>query len=75
MKIFKRPIITKEFTNKFGEKMTMVMTHKLNLWIHHEDCNNDFEKMDDFNYILNGEEIDAISSFIDECHDFLNDLF
>jgi lipopolysaccharide biosynthesis protein len=68
MKRFKNPIHKKEFTNKFYEKMTMVMTRNSTIWIHHEDCNEDFEKLGEtFNYILDSDEVNAINDFIDEC--------
>ena len=70
MKYFRTPLHRKEFVNKFGEKMTMVMTKNTTIWIHHEDCNKDFEKFDeDFDYIMDKDERDAISTFIDECEE------
>ena len=68
MKKFKNPIHRKEFTNKFGEKMTMVMSANCSVWIHHEDCNKDFEKVGEgFNYILDRDEMNAITEFMAEC--------
>ncbi len=59
MKVFKNPLNKKEFVNQYGETMTMVMSSDANMWIHHNDCNEDFEKLSIFttNFILNAEEL------------------
>lgn len=75
MKTFKNPINRKEFTNKFGEKMTMVMSANCSVWIHHEDCNKDFEKLGEkFNYVLDKDEIDAITQFIAESQNIIKNM-
>lgn len=74
MKQFKDPINKKEFTNGYGEKMTMVVDRNCIMWIHHEDCNKDFEKATQFNYILNKEEVDAIQSFAEESEKIVKKL-
>jgi hypothetical protein len=69
MKNFKNAIHKKTFENGFGEVMTMVMTDKGSIWIHHEDCNEDFEKFDEnFKYVLDKDEREALISFVDEAH-------
>jgi hypothetical protein len=69
MKVFKNPLNKKEFVNQYGETMTMVMSSDANMWIHHNDCNEDFEKLSIFttNFILNAEELLAITEFVKEC--------
>jgi hypothetical protein len=69
MVIFKQEkIIT--FSNRYGEVMTMKRDLNGNLLVHHEDCNKDFELLTKFtsNYILNQEELVAITEFIKECN-------
>ena len=67
MKNFKNAIHKKTFENGFGEVMTMVMTDKGSVWIHHEDCNEDFEEFGKtFNYTLDKDERDAIMDFVNE---------
>ena len=70
MKNFIDPINRKEFVNEFGETMTLVMSSDLTVWIHHNDCNDDFETADIFcsEYILNSLEQRAIIEFIFESH-------
>jgi hypothetical protein len=73
MKSFKNEINKKEFTNRYGEKMIMVMSANCSIWIYHEDCNEDFEKIGEgFDYILNIEEETAIYTFLEECKNILN---
>ena len=69
MKTFKNFINRKEFINEFGEKMILVMSEDLSIWVHHNDCNKDFETLDYFssNYIINREETLVIINFIQEC--------
>jgi hypothetical protein len=72
MKNFKKEIHREEFKNRYGEKMTMVMSANCSILINHEDCNDDFEKVGDkFNYILNEEEQNAILEFINKCKEIL----
>ena len=74
MKTFKNPIHKKEYTNEFGEKMTMVVDRNCVMWIHHEDCNKDFERATQFNYILNKGEVDAIQDFAEESEKIVKNL-
>ena len=69
MKTFENPRNIKEFVNQFGETMTMVMSDNSTLWIYHNDCNKDFEKLDKFylKYVLDKEEQIAIIEFVEEC--------
>lgn len=75
-KRFKNPLNKKEFTNRYGEKMTMVASANGSIWIHHEDCNEDFEKIGGaFNYILNDEEKTAIETFVKETQEIVDKMF
>jgi hypothetical protein len=69
MKYFKNPLNRKEFVNQYGETMVMVMSANATIWVHHDDCNEDFENLTLFivKYILNVEEKKAITEFIKEC--------
>ena len=76
MKQFKNPINRKEFVNQYGETMTMVMSANATIWIHHTDCNEDFEKLSIFGieFILNTEEQNAITEFVKECENILEKM-
>lgn len=76
MKEFKNPINRKEFVNQYGETMTMVMSANATIWIHHSDCNDDFEKLIIFSlkYILNSEEQNAINEFVKECGNIIDKM-
>jgi hypothetical protein len=69
MKHFKNPIHREEFVNQYGETMNMVMSANSTIWIHHNDCNEDFENINTFGlkFILNVEEQNAITNFAKEC--------
>ena len=69
MKYFKNPLNRKEFVNQYGETMVMVMSANSSIWVHHDDCNEDFENLNLFivKYILNVEEQKAITEFMKEC--------
>ena len=76
MKEFKNPINRKEFVNQYGETMTMVMSANATIWVHHSDCNDDFEKLIIFGlkYILNSEEQNAINEFVKECGNIIDKM-
>ncbi len=76
MKVFKNPLNRKEFVNQYGETMTMVMSADASMWVHHNDCNEDFEKLSIFtiNFILNAEELVAITEFVKECENILKKM-
>ncbi len=63
----------KEFVNTHGEKMTMIMSVDNNIWIHHNDCNDDFESASIFllKYILDTDEKKALNEFMTECENKL----
>jgi hypothetical protein len=69
MTIFKQEKI-KTFSNRYGEVMTMKRDLSGNLLVHHEDCNKGFESLIKFatSYVLNQEELIAITEFIKECN-------
>jgi hypothetical protein len=75
MKTFNNPIHQKEYTNEHGEKMTMIVDRNCVMWIHHEDCNKDFERATKFNYILNKGEVNAIQEFAEEAEKKVKELF
>jgi len=76
MKKFKNPINRKEFVNQYGETMVMVMSANATIWVHHNDCNEDFEKFNIFalNFILNAEEQIAIAGFVKECENIIEKM-
>ena len=76
MKYFKNPLNRKEFVNQYGETMVMVMSANATIWVHHDDCNEDFENLTLFivKYILNVEEQKAITEFMKECTNILKVL-
>lgn len=76
MKHFKNPIHRTEFVNQYGETMSIVMSANSSVWIHHDDCNEDFENISTFslNFILNVEEQNAITTFIKECEVILQKM-
>ena len=76
MKIFKNPINRKEFVNQYGETMNLVMSASGIIWVHHNDCNEDYEKLNIFmlKYILNKEEQEVIMDFITECSKIINEI-
>ena len=76
MKYFKNPIHRKEFVNQYGETMNMVMSANSTIWIHHDDCNEDFENINIFGlkFILNVEEQNAITNFAKECEVILQKM-
>ncbi len=76
MKEFKNPINRKEFVNQYGETMVMVMSANATIWVHHNDCNEDFEKLIIFSlkFILNEEEKIAITEFVKECENILKKM-
>jgi hypothetical protein len=63
----------KEFINGYGEKMTMILCVDNNMFIHHNDCNDDFEKASIFmlKYILDDKEKKALNDFFTECENIL----
>jgi|APCry1669188970_1035186.scaffolds.fasta_scaffold150281_2 hypothetical protein len=76
MKDFKNPINRKEFVNQYGETMVMVMSANATIWVQHNDCNEDFEKLTIFSlkFILNAEELIAITGFVKECENILEKM-
>ena len=76
MKYFKNPLSRKEFVNQYGETMVMVMSANTTIWVHHDDCNEDFENLNLFivKYILNVEEQKAITEFMKECKNIIDNL-
>jgi hypothetical protein len=54
MKKFIKPIATKEVINQYGETMNLVMSASGIIWVHHNDCNEDYEKLNIYivKYIL-----------------------
>ena len=75
MKVFRKPIKTKEFVNQYGETMNLVMSASGIIWVHHNDCNKDYEKLNIFivKYIINAEEQNAIAGFIKECYKIIDE--
>jgi hypothetical protein len=55
-----------EFVNEYGERMTMIVDSDNKIWVHHTDCNEDFELLETFGntYILNHSEIRILNSFL-----------
>ena len=55
-----------EFVNEYGERMTMIVDADNKTWVHHTDCNKDFELLETFGhtYILNHSEIRILNSFL-----------
>ena len=76
MKKFIKPIATKEVVNQYGEIMNLVMSASGIIWVHHNDCNEDYEKLHIFivKYILNAEEKNAIDGFIKECTKIIDEM-
>ena len=76
MKEFKNPINRKVFVNQYGETMVMVMSANATIWVQHNDCNDDFEKLAIFGieFILNAEEQNAITGFVKECENLLEKM-
>ncbi len=76
MQEFNNPINKKEFINEFGETMILVMSNNAEIWVHHNDCNNDYEKLNIFmlKYVLNSNEQKIIFDFIKECENILDKM-
>ena len=53
MKRFDNPILENRYVNTFGETLRMVMDDDYEIYIHHNDCTDDFIKIMDFNFIIN----------------------
>jgi hypothetical protein len=55
-----------EFVNEYGERMTMVVDSDNKTWVHHTDCNEDFELLEKFGttYILTTSEMRILNSFV-----------
>lgn len=67
--------------NEFGEKMTLRLDNDNEIWFHHEDCNDDYEKLNDLwvtykikgktingmKYVLDKMEKSVLNDFIDGC--------
>ena len=64
MKDFPHAKIKTEFVNDFGETMKLVVDSDDQIWVHHDDCNNDYVELDNFKYVLNSSEIVVITCFI-----------
>lgn len=54
-----------EFVNEYGERMTMIVDADNKTWVHHTDCNEDFELLETFGhtYILTTSERRILNSF------------
>ena len=65
MKDFPKAKFKSEYRNDFGETMKMVVDSDNSIWVHHDDCNADYEELKNFKYILNDSEIIVLSTFID----------
>ena len=54
-----------EFVNEYGERMTMIVDSDNKTWVHHTDCNEDFELLETFGhtYILTTSEMRILNSF------------
>lgn len=76
MKVFIKPINTKEFVNQHGETMKLLMSASGCIWIYHNDCNEDYERINIFmlKYILNQEEQKVVMDFIDECNKIIDEI-
>jgi hypothetical protein len=73
MKTFNEPFKKEEFVNEHGEKITLVWcsTDGL-LYVHHTDCNDDFENLQFFlkKYNLSSEEKKIVENFLYKCIEF-----
>jgi hypothetical protein len=73
MKTFNEPFKKEEFVNEHGEKITLVWcsTDGL-LYVHHTDCNDDFEEIPFFlkKYNISSEEKEKIYNFCFKCVEF-----
>jgi len=65
MMTFENPILESKYVNEFGETIHMVMARDCEVYIHHDDCSNDFVKAKDFNFILSENEKIVIIHFIE----------
>jgi hypothetical protein len=65
MKDFPKAKFKSEYRNDFGETMKMVVDSDDKIWIHHDDCNADYEELKNFKYILNDSEITVLGGFIE----------
>lgn len=66
MKTFNEPLLKEEFVNEHGEKITLVQcSTDTSIWVHHTDCNEDFEEMKIFllKYHLSLEERKMLLEF------------
>ena len=68
------------FTNQFGETMTLALDDNNEVFFRHDDCNDDFEKyndllvkfkqgktvMDGFNYVLDPIEKVVLNKFVED---------
>ena len=69
MKTFPKAKLKTEFINDFGETMKLVVDSDDHIWVHHDDCNEDYEELKNFKYILNDSEIAVITGFIEMARD------
>ena len=73
MKTFENPILKTEFTNMFGEEMTLVLDRDLKLWMYNSDSSNkDFKEITNMlgespylGYVLSGDEKNVFYGFLD----------
>jgi hypothetical protein len=65
MKDFSNVRLKTEFVNDFGETMKLVVDSNNRIWVHHNDCNNDYQELKNFEYILNGSEIAVMLGFVE----------
>lgn len=57
MKKFENPLLQTTYVNIHGETMTLVLDKELNSWFSHNDCNDDFEPINETFYIKIDEEL------------------
>jgi hypothetical protein len=74
MREFKYPILKETTKNKKGQKIQMVCDRNATIWIYHEDCNKDFERLNDFIYKLTTEEEHIIQTFCGKVDRKINEL-
>ena len=74
MKRFDNPILENRYVNTFGETLRMVMDDDYEIYIHHNDCTDDFIKIMDFNFIINETEKITILNFIETSTKLVKEL-
>ena len=65
MRKFEDPILETKYVNVFGETIHMVMDEDNEVYIHHNDCTEDFIKVKDFGFIIHEAEKMVIVNFIE----------